>query len=404
VNHNAESGSEYNAVIALEDGSLYPGVGFGATGATVGEVVFTTAMTGYQETLTDPSFHRQIIVSTVAQVGNVGVNTDDPESHKVWAAGFAVRALSPLVSNWRATATLSDYLREQGVIGIAEVETRSLVRHLRSRGVMRGVIAHGDAAHDTAALIRMAQDWSGMDGLDLALEVTCAEPYHWTESTDARWYQSAQHQPKARAGDRSDTADAPHIIAYDFGIKRNILRLLTDRGFRVTVVPAQTTAADVLHYQPDGVFLSNGPGDPAACTYAIDAVRDLSGKVPMFGICLGHQIMGLALGGQTHKMKFGHRGANQPVIDPQTEAVTITVHNHGFAVTPGSLPENTVVSRVNLNDGVIEGLRCDPLGMFSVQYHPEAAPGPHDALDLFDQFVDLVQTRHSQTAHTGQTA
>lgn len=382
---------EYNAVIALEDGSLYPGVGFGATGATVGEVVFTTSMTGYQETLTDPSYHRQIIVSTVAQVGNVGINADDPESGRIWAAGFAVRALSPLVSNWRASATLSDYLREQGVIGIAEVETRALVRHLRSRGVMRGVIAHGEDARDTAHLIRMAQDWPGMDGLDLALEVTCAEPYHWTESTDPRWYQSAQHQAKPHA-------DAPYIIAYDFGIKRNILRLLTDRGFRVTVVPAQTTAAEVLQQHPDGVFLSNGPGDPAACTYAIDAVRDLSGKVPMFGICLGHQIMGLALGGQTHKMKFGHRGINQPVIDPETEAVTITVHNHGFAVTPGTIPDNTVVSRVNLNDGVIEGLRCDPLGMFSVQYHPEAAPGPHDALDLFDQFVELVQTRHQQTA------
>jgi carbamoyl-phosphate synthase small subunit len=382
---------EYNAVIALEDGSLYPGVGFGATGATVGEVVFTTSMTGYQETLTDPSYHRQIIVSTVAQVGNVGINPDDPESGRIWAAGFAVRALSPLVSNWRANATLSDYLREQGVIGIAEVETRALVRHLRSRGVMRGVIAHGEAARDTAQLIHMAQDWPGMDGLDLALEVTCAEPYHWTESTDPRWYQAAQHQAKPHA-------DAPHIIAYDFGIKRNILRLLTDRGFRVTVVPAQTTAAEVLQQHPDGVFLSNGPGDPAACTYAIDAVRELSGKIPMFGICLGHQIMGLALGGQTHKMKFGHRGINQPVIDPETEAVTITVHNHGFAVTPGTIPDNTVVSRVNLNDGVIEGLRCDPLGMFSVQYHPEAAPGPHDALDLFDQFVELVQTRHQQTA------
>lgn len=382
---------KYNAIIALEDGSLYPGVGFGATGATVGEVVFTTSMTGYQETLTDPSYHRQIIVSTVAQVGNVGINTDDPESARIWAAGFAVRALSPLVSNWRATETLSDYLRSQGVIGIAEVETRALVRHLRSRGVMRGVIAHGEDASDTARLIRMAQEWPGMDNLDLAVEVTCVEPYHWSESTNPRWYQSAQHQPKAHT-------DSPHIIAYDFGIKRNILRLLTDRGFRVTVVPAQTSAAEVLQYHPDGVFLSNGPGDPAACTYAIDAVRDLSGKVPMFGICLGHQIMGLALGGQTHKMKFGHRGINQPVIDPETEAVTITVHNHGFAVTPGTIPDNTVVSRVNLNDGVIEGLRCDPLGMFSVQYHPEAAPGPHDALDLFDQFVELVQTRHQQTA------
>lgn len=374
-----------NAVIVLEDGSVYPGVGFGATGATVGEVVFSTSMTGYQETLTDPSYHRQIIVSTATQVGNVGINTSDPESERVWAAGYAVRALSPITSNWRAEKTLDAYLREQGVIGIAEVETRALVRHLRTRGVMRGVIAHGEQARDVQALIAMAQAWPGMDGLDLVLEVTCAEPYHWAESTDHLWYRAAQHQAADRFGDAR-----PHVIAYDFGIKRNILRLLTDRGFRVTVVPAQTSAAEVLAMHPDGVFLSNGPGDPAACTYAIQAVRELSGKVPMFGICLGHQIMGLALGGRTHKMKFGHRGINQPVIDTGTEAVTITVHNHGFAVTPGTLPEGAIVSRVNLNDNVIEGLRSDALKMFSVQYHPEAAPGPHDALDLFDDFAALV--------------
>lgn len=380
---DSNSNTATNAVIVLEDGSSYRGVGFGAQGATVGEVVFTTAMTGYQEVLTDPSFHRQIIVSTVTQVGNVGVNPEDPESARVWAAGFAVRALSPNMSNWRATASLDAYLRDQGVIGIAEVETRALVRHLRTRGVMRGVIAHGEAADDDATLLQMARAWPGMDGLDLTGDVTCPEPYHWTGSTDSRWYQAAQHTAHA-------VEAAPHIVAYDFGIKYNILRLLTDRGFRVTVVPATSSADEVMSHAPDGVFLSNGPGDPAACTGAIEAVRGLSGKVPMFGICLGHQIMGLALGGQTHKMKFGHRGANQPVIDPDSEAVTITVHNHGFAVTPGTLPADTVVSRVNLNDGVIEGLRCDRLSMFSVQYHPEAAPGPHDALDLFDQFAALV--------------
>jgi carbamoyl-phosphate synthase small subunit len=381
---HAINNGDYNALIALEDGSLYPGVGFGATGATVGEVVFTTAMMGYQETLTDPSYHRQIIVSTAPQIGNVGINPEDPESARVWAAGFVIRALSPVVSNWRATQSLHDYLNAQGVIGIAEVETRALVRHLRSRGVMRGVIAHGEAARDSVELVRMAQAWGGMDGLDLALEVTCRAPYTWEEGVDARWYHAATRNPHG-------AESTPHIIAYDFGIKHNILRLLTDRGFRVTVVPAQTPASAVLGYQPDGVFLSNGPGDPAACTYAIEAVRELSGKVPMFGICLGHQIMGLALGGQTHKMKFGHRGANQPVIDPESEAVTITVHNHGFAVTPGSLPDDTVITRVNLNDGVIEGLRSDRLGMFSVQYHPESAPGPHDALGLFDQFVGLIR-------------
>lgn len=379
----------HNALIALEDGSLYPGTGFGAEGATVGEVVFSTSMTGYQETLTDPSYHRQIIVSTVTQVGNVGVNADDPESARVWAAGFAVRALSPLVSNWRATATLSDYLREQGVIGISEVETRALVRHLRTRGALRGVIAHGEAAHNPDALISMARAWSGMDGLDLVKEVTCAAPYHWEEAVDRAWY--PMQRSTRNANDRP-----PHIIAYDFGIKRNILRLLTDRGCRVTVVPATTSASEVLAYQPDGVFLSNGPGDPAAVTYAIDAIGTLAGNVPMFGICLGHQLIGLALGGQTHKLLFGHRGTNQPVIDPQNGAVTITTHNHGFAVTAGTLPDDVTISRVNLNDECIEGLKCDRLGLFSVQYHPEAAPGPHDALDLFDEFMALVAKRTAE--------
>jgi carbamoyl-phosphate synthase small subunit len=373
------------AIIALEDGSLYPGEGFGAQGMQVGEVVFNTSMTGYQELLTDPSYYRQIVVNTVSHVGNVGVNTDDPESARIWVAGFAIRALSPVVSNWRASATLDEYLRAQNVIGIAEVETRALVRHLRTRGVMRGVIAHGEAADDPQALIAEAQRWPGMDGLDLAKEVTCQVPYTWEESTDARWY---RHAP----GSVSENVLARgHIVAYDFGIKRNILRLLRDRGFRVTVVPATTTAAETLALHPDGVFLSNGPGDPAAVTYAIDAIRDLLGKVPIFGICLGHQLLGLALGGKTHKLLFGHRGSNQPVRDPESGAVTITVHNHGFAVTEGTLPEDVTVTRVNLNDGCIEGLRSDRYGAFSVQYHPEASPGPHDALDLFDEFVRLVE-------------
>jgi carbamoyl-phosphate synthase small subunit len=373
------------AIIALEDGSLYPGEGFGAQGMQVGEVVFNTSMTGYQELLTDPSYYRQIVVNTVSHVGNVGVNTDDPESARIWVAGFAIRALSPVVSNWRASATLDEYLRAQNVIGIAEVETRALVRHLRTRGVMRGVIAHGEAADDPQALIAEAQRWPGMDGLDLAKEVTCQVPYTWEESTDARWY---RHAP----GSVSENVLARgHIVAYDFGIKRNILRLLRDRGFRVTVVPATTTAAETLALHPDGVFLSNGPGDPAAVTYAIDAIRDLLGKVPIFGICLGHQLLGLALGGKTHKLLFGHRGGNQPVRDPESGAVTITVHNHGFAVTEGTLPEDVTVTRVNLNDGCIEGLRSDRYGAFSVQYHPEASPGPHDALDLFDEFVRLVE-------------
>jgi len=373
------------AIIALEDGSLYPGEGFGAAGTQVGEVVFNTSMTGYQELLTDPSYHRQIVVSTVPHVGNIGVNIEDPESARVWVAGYAVRELSPLVSNWRAGASLDDYLRTQNVIGISGVETRSLVRHLRTRGVMRGVIAHGEAANDPPALIAQAQSWSGMDGLDLAKEVSCQTPYVWEEPVDRHWYTDS---PLSKT--QAQTVRG-HIVAYDFGIKHNILRLLTDRGFRVTVVPAMTPASEALKLKPDGIFLSNGPGDPAAVTYAIQAIRDLLGQKPIFGICLGHQLLGLALGGKTHKLLFGHRGTNQPVRDPETAAVTITVHNHGFEVTEGSLPADVVVTRLNLNDGCIEGLRCDRLQAFSVQYHPEAAPGPHDALDLFDQFVALVE-------------
>ncbi len=376
------------ALIALEDGSLYPGEGFGVTGAQVGEVVFNTSMTGYQELLTDPSYHRQIVVSTLSHVGNVGVNLEDPESSRVWVAGFAIRALSPVISNWRANQTLDEYLQSQDVIGISEVETRALMRHLRTRGVMRGVIAHGEAASDPHTLIAEAQRWPGMDGLDLAKEVTCKTPYTWEDATDPAWYIQRQ-------GDGSGTRG--HIIAFDFGIKHNILRLLTSRGFRVTVVPATFSAAETLALHPDGVFLSNGPGDPAAVTYAIDTIRELLGKVPIFGICLGHQLLGLALGGKTHKLLYGHRGGNQPVRDPQTGAVSITVHNHGFAVTEGTLPDDVTVTRVNLNDDCIEGLRSDQLRAFSVQYHPEAAPGPHDALNLFDDFVALVDRIHERS-------
>src|SRR5258706_3287259 len=370
------------AVIALEDGSLFHGEGFGAIGMQVGEVVFNTSMTGYQESLTDPSYYRQIVVATVPHVGNVGVNLDDPESERIWVAGYGVRALSPAISNWRAQASLHDYLRSQNVIGISNLETRALVRRLRTQGVMRGVIANGEAAEDTELLLWEAKRWSGMDGLDLAKEVTCKAPYIWEEPTEHEWY---------IANGVSVTAPRGHIVAYDFGIKRNILRLLNSRGFRVTIVPATTTAQEALSLQPDGIFLSNGPGDPAAVTYAIDAIREMVGKVPIFGICLGHQLLGLALGGKTQKMLFGHRGGNQPVRDPESGAVTITVHNHGFAVTPGSLPEDVVVTRVNLNDNCIEGLRFDRLSAFSVQYHPEAAPGSHDSLDLFDEFVALVE-------------
>jgi carbamoyl-phosphate synthase small subunit len=369
------------AVIALEDGTLFPGEGFGAMGMQVGEVVFNTSMTGYQELLTDPSYHKQIVVSTVPHIGNVGTNGDDPESDRIWVAGYAVRSLSPTISNWRSTASLDAFLRAQNVIGITGVETRALVRHLRTRGVMRGVIASGEVAEDTQMLIWEAQRWPGMDGLDLAKEVTCTKPYAWEETADPTWY----------IGNTGSRNPHGHIVAYDFGIKRNQLRLMTERGFQVTVVPAATSAHEALAMHPDGVFLSNGPGDPAAVTYAIDAIREMLGKVPIFGICLGHQLLGLALGGQTHKLLFGHRGGNQPVRDPENGAVTITVHNHGFAITDGTLPTEVTVTRINLNDNCVEGLRCESRQAFSVQYHPEASPGPHDALNLFDEFVTLVE-------------
>jgi len=369
------------AVIALEDGTLFPGEGFGAMGMQVGEVVFNTSMTGYQELLTDPSYHKQIVVSTVPHIGNVGTNGDDPESDRIWVAGYAVRSLSPTISNWRSSASLDAFLRAQNVIGITGVETRALVRHLRTRGVMRGVIASGEVAEDTQMLIWEAQRWPGMDGLDLAKEVTCTKPYAWEETADPTWY----------IGNTGSRNPHGHIVAYDFGIKRNQLRLMTERGFQVTVVPATTSAHEALALHPDGVFLSNGPGDPAAVTYAIDAIREMLGKVPIFGICLGHQLLGLALGGQTHKLLFGHRGGNQPVRDPENGAVTITVHNHGFAITDGTLPTEVTVTRFNLNDNCVEGLRCESRQAFSVQYHPEASPGPHDALNLFDEFVALVE-------------
>ncbi|GAB4548019.1 MAG: glutamine-hydrolyzing carbamoyl-phosphate synthase small subunit [Anaerolineae bacterium] len=368
------------AVIALEDGAIFDGQGFGAEGVQVGEVVFNTSMTGYQELLTDPSYHRQIVVCTVPHVGNTGINLDDEESTRIWVAGFAVRDLSPNVSNYRAQKTLDDYLKSSNVIGISNVETRALVRRLRTQGVMRGVIASGAAAENPQALIEQARAWSGMDNLDLTGEVTCAAPYVWEEAADPQWYVS---------GEASQRGERGHIVAYDFGIKTNQLRLFTSRGFRVTVVPARTSYQEVLALKPDGVFLSNGPGDPSAVTYAIENTRALLGKCPIFGICLGHQILALALGAKTHKLLFGHRGGNQPVIDPEGR-VTITVHNHGFAVTPGTLPENAQVTRINLNDNCIEGLKVPELHAFSVQYHPEAAPGPHDALDLFDEFVAVI--------------
>lgn len=368
-------------VLALEDGQIFSGTGFGAEGVQTGELVFNTSMTGYQEILTDPSYHRQIVTMTVPHVGNTGVNPQDVESERAWVAGFVVRALSPNVSNWRSDRDLDTFLREQGVIGLSGIATRKLVRHIRDRGVMRAAIAHGEAARDPQALVTLAQNAPDMAGANLVDDVTCAEAYHWTAGSDPAWYRDHIYDP-----------NGPLIVAYDTGIKHNILRMLTDRGLRVTVVPARTSAEAVLALNPAGVFLSNGPGDPAAVTYMIENTRQLLGRVPIFGICLGHQILALALGGRTEKMRFGHRGGNQPVKNLLTGAVEISSHNHGFAVTPDSDLRGAEVTHVNLNDSTIEGLRHPALGAFSVQYHPEASPGPHDSLYLFDEFVQRVKS------------
>jgi carbamoyl-phosphate synthase small subunit len=367
-------------LLALEDGQIFPGVGFGAVGVQTGELVFNTSMTGYQEILTDPSYHKQIVTMTVPHVGNTGINPEDVESARVWVAGFVVRRLSPVVSNWRSQHNLDGYLREQDVIGLSEVSTRALVRHIREKGVMRAAIAHGEPALEPAMLVEIARSSPDMPGWNLVDYVTCAEPYHWTEMSDPAWYKSHQYDPHG-----------PLIVAYDTGIKRNILKMMTDRGLRITVVPAHTTADDVLAINPAGVFLSNGPGDPAAVTYMIENTRQLLGKLPIFGICLGHQILALALGGKTEKMRFGHRGGNQPVKNLLTGVIEISSHNHGFAVTPDSDLSGAEVTHINLNDNTIEGLRHVELGAFSVQYHPEASPGPHDSLYLFDEFVDRVK-------------
>lgn len=365
------------AVLALEDGTIWPGSAFGAIGQRTGEVVFNTAMTGYQEVLSDPSYYGQIVVMTAPHIGNTGVNNEDAESRKWWLSGFVVRAASPRVSNYRADTSLDDEMRAQGIVGITGVDTRTLVRHIRSAGAMRGVISSSELDH--AKLVAIAKAAPSMEGLDLVPFVTCAAPYEWAGGV-GDW----------GLGSRGTKAHRDlHVVAYDFGIKHHILRLMAERGIRITVVPAKTPASDVLALKPDGVFLSNGPGDPAMVTYGIAATKELLGKVPLFGICLGHQILGLALGGSTYKLSFGHHGANQPV--KAFGRVEISSHNHGFAVDANSLPAGSGVTHVNLNDQCVEGLEAPALKAFSVQYHPEAAPGPHDAAYLFDRFVQLME-------------
>ncbi|MBN2303392.1 MAG: glutamine-hydrolyzing carbamoyl-phosphate synthase small subunit [Anaerolineae bacterium] len=376
------------ARLALEDGSIWRGRAFGAGGTRLGEVVFNTSMTGYQEILTDPSYAGQIVVMTAPQIGNTGINPDDHEARQVFLSGLIVRELSPCVSNWRASDTLDHWLSEQDCPGISGIDTRALTHRLRSCGTLKGALTTDPAISDDD-LIRQARNWPGLDGQDMARQVTCETPYAWEDATPAAWEFRQWVLPEGTI----IPPDGFHVVAYDFGIKHNILRRLTAYGCRVTVVPAFTPAADVLALEPDGIFLSNGPGDPAALPYAVQAVKDLLGQVPVFGICLGHQILGQAFGGQTYRLKFGHHGGNQPVKHLPSGRVEISAHNHNFAVDPATLPPDVDVTHTNLNDGCCEGMRHKTLPVLSIQYHPEAAPGPHDADPLFIEFVQLMAAR-----------
>jgi carbamoyl-phosphate synthase small subunit len=371
-----------DAVLVLEDGRAFPGRSFGAAGERIGEVVFHTGMTGYQEILTDPSYCGQLVTMTAPHIGNTGVNDFDPESLRPQVAGFIVRSYSDDYSSWRARGGLGQLLRAHGIVAISDVDTRALTRHIRTAGAMRGIIATtGESAEALAAKARSAPS---MEGLDLTKVVTCEEPYGWAEGSGA-------FSPSYAAGAAPELPF--HVVAYDFGLKRTILRRLVDHGCRVTVLPAGTPAEEALALRPDGVFYSNGPGDPAAAGYAVATLRGLTGRVPVFGICLGHQLMGLALGGRTYKLPFGHHGANHPVRHIPSGKVEITSQNHGFSVDPDSLPGSVEITHINLNDQTVEGLRHAELGCFSVQYHPEAGPGPHDATYLFHEFVDSMQAR-----------
>jgi carbamoyl-phosphate synthase small subunit len=382
-----------NAVLALEDGTVLHGEGFGACASACGEVCFNTSMTGYQEILTDPSYKGQIVTMTYPLIGNYGINTQDVESWRPHVAGFVIRELSPVVSNWRADCSLAEYLEKNNIPGVQGLDTRALTRKLRVRGAMNGFISTEKISDEEA--LRRAKEWPGLVGVDYVKEVTHKEPFAWDEkdeqSSNFRLVQGSTESNARNAREPLPPADIP-IVAYDYGMKYNILRRLRQQGFKVQVVPATTPAAEAMKYIPAGVFLSNGPGDPAALGYAVQAVRDLvQTGIPIFGICLGHQILGQALGGKTFKLKFGHRGGNQPVKDLDSGRVEITSQNHGFAVDAKSLPADVSVDRINLNDQTVEGFRHKKKPIFCVQYHPEASPGPHDSTPLFSRFRKMIE-------------
>ena len=380
------------AILALEDGSLFHGQALGAEGITSGEVVFNTAMTGYQEILTDPSYAKQLVTLTYPHIGNTGSNDEDNESTSVWASGLIIRNLPMLASNWRSEQTLDEFLKQKNVIAIAEIDTRRLTRLLRDKGPLNGCLISGKTLEENSAelAVSTAQQFPGLKGMDLAREVTTDKAYQWQ---GGEWQLGSGYSTQDNAGF--------NVVAYDFGVKRNILRMLTQRGCSVTVVPAQTSAADVLAMQPDGIFLSNGPGDPEPCDYAISAIREfLSTNIPIFGICLGHQLLALACDATTEKMQLGHHGANHPVQDLADNSVLITSQNHGFAVAESSLPGNLQATHRSLFDGSLQGIARTDKPAFGFQGHPEASPGPHDVAGLFDHFIHLIDQHKNSTGAT----